>query len=103
MVELVGVDEPDERNQHCREDEHEGLLLDDAEGVAVVVLVHDGLYGDGHEAGREEHTDRVLEGEGEVVVRFVVVVLDVREVVQHRTHDEFVEQHDSDQRRPGDH
>jgi len=99
---LVGVDEPDERHQHRGEDEHEGLLLDNAERVGVVVLVHEGFHSDGHEAGREEHAQGVLEGEGEVIVGLVVVVLQVGEVVQHWTHHELVEEHDSDQSGPGD-
>ena len=55
-----------------------------------------------HQARREKHAQRVLEGERKIFVGFVVVVLQMGEVVQNWPHYEFVEQHDAYQSAPRD-
>ena len=39
VIELVGVDEPDEWNENRRKNKHERLLLDYTEGMTVVVVM----------------------------------------------------------------
>ena len=52
---LIGVTQPDERNQNWWEYEHQRFLLNDTERMAVVVVVYQGLNSNRHKAGGEEH------------------------------------------------
>lgn len=42
--------------------------------MAIVVFMHNGFDCDGHEAGGEEHSDGIFEGERKLIVCFVVMV-----------------------------
>jgi hypothetical protein len=62
--------------------------------------VHEGFNCDGHQTSCEEHTNCVFKSEGEIVIRFVVVMLYVGKVMQNRAHYELVEQHDANESAP---
>lgn len=95
VAELQGVDGPDERHEEGTEDEHDGLFLNHAEIVLVVVLEFKGLDQDSHEGSGEEHTQGVFEGKGEILMGLVIVLLEMGEVMEHVTHHELVEEDDT--------
>lgn len=69
--------------------------------MLVVVVMDEGFYKQGHEASGEKHSDCIFEGKGELLISFVVVMLQVSEVVQDGAHHEFVEEDDNDEGHPG--
>ena len=101
VIKLVGIYKPNEWDENWGKDEHEGLLLDYTEGMTVVVVVGQTLDDDCHHAGSKEHANRVLEGEGEGVIWFIVVILEVCTVVKDWSHDKFIVEDDTYEGGPG--
>lgn len=81
VAKLQGMDTPDEGHEESAENEHDGLFLNHAEVMFVVVLEFEGLNQDSHEGSSEEHTQGVLEGKREILMSLVVVFLEMSEVM----------------------
>lgn len=75
------IDKPYDGDEEGTEEEHDGLLFDNSKVMFVVVMIFKGLDEDGHDGCGEEHAEGVFEGEGEVFVSFVIVFLEMSEVV----------------------
>jgi hypothetical protein len=65
--------------------------------MGVEITISDGFDEQRHQRSREEHTQRVLKGEGELLVISRGVFLQVCEVVKDMAHDKLVEDNDQDQ------
>lgn len=88
------MDEPDDGDEEGIEEEHHGLLLDDAEGLAVDIVEAEAFHDECHERSGEEQPHGVLQSEREFVLAASAVHFDVGDVVEEGGDDELVEEGD---------
>lgn len=96
-MDLPGVDQPDEWDEQSIHEEHHTFLFDDPIRMLVEVVVADVLNCQGHQGCGEKHSDRVLQGEVELLLSSGGVPLEIADLVQNCTHHELVEEDHADQ------
>lgn len=89
------MDKPDQRDNKGGYEEHNGLLLDYAVSMGIEVFEGEGLDGQGHESGCEEHAQSVFQGEGVVLFVIVGVMLEMDEIMEDFSEEKFIEYDDA--------